>query len=74
MRLTKAMNNLYKLKKKLVPIIVEKKHPDVVMEIGQTPPLANDIVIVIVGAFMAFFGFQVAIMIIISNLMGVFSL
>ncbi|MBQ3036313.1 MAG: hypothetical protein IJD31_05225 [Lachnospiraceae bacterium] len=58
----------------MVPIIVEKKHPDVVMEVGQPPSLANDIVIVVVGAFITFFGFQAAIVIILSNLMGVFSL
>lgn len=34
----------------------------------------NDIVIVIVGAFITFFGFQATIVIILSNLMGVFSL
>lgn len=58
----------------MVPIIVEKKHPDIVMEVGQPPSLANDIVIVVVGAFITFFGFQAAIVIILSNLVGVFSL
>ncbi len=56
----------------MVPIIVDKKHPDLVMDVGKGPALATQYAKMVVGVIFTFFGLQAVFIIVFVNVLGLF--